>query len=50
VIFVKFYSYCCYHTIWAKNIVSITMHKPEPVMNIWVHIIENENQGYRKRD
>ena len=29
---------------WAKNIVSITIHKPLSPMYIWVHIIENENK------
>ena len=36
--------------IWAKNIVSITIHTPLSPLCIWVHIIENENRSYRKRD
>ena len=36
---------------WAKNIVSITIHTPLSPMNIWVHIIANENRFCnRKRD
>jgi hypothetical protein len=35
---------------WAKNIVSKTVQIPLSPMYIWVHIIENENQFYRKRD
>lgn len=27
---------------WAKNIVSITIHKPLSSMDIWINIIENK--------
>ena len=37
-------------SIWAKNIVSKTIHKPLSPLYTWVHIIENENKFYRKRD
>ena len=36
--------------IWAKTIVSKTIHKPLSPLYIWVHIIANENKFYRKRD
>ena len=35
---------------WAKNIVSITIHKPLSPLYTWVHIIKNENKFYRKKE
>ncbi|MGH9982224.1 MAG: hypothetical protein ACRD6U_11810 [Nitrososphaeraceae archaeon] len=35
---------------WAKNVVSITIHKPLSPLYTWVHIIKNENKFYRKKE
>jgi hypothetical protein len=35
---------------WAKNKVSKTVHTPLSPLYIWVHIIDNGNKFYRKRD
>ena len=43
VIFVKFYSYCCYHSIWAKNKVSITIHTPLSPRHICLFILAQTN-------